>query len=466
MLGRKRKSMLAVVIGEKAITFQQRHSTPKEVAASQAASLVLPPAFTWDKPGDLAQKIKALLRENDIAERTAIVGLPSRWVLVKPMQLPPTDARSAAGIMRLTIEREYQADAKDWVFDYAGKTSTKDKGAVLLAATPRTRLAQMLKVMAEAGLNVEIVTSTIIELAGVPGDSPSGVALYLSPDGIELGVNSPRGPVLIERLTSTLAQPAAVTAEVKRAVGAAGFTIDSLNGISIYPSSDEKPAALRSIVEQLGLKPDTEFGDVGEPDWRGMVPNVLASVACDGPAGVTGPRINFQKSRLAEAPDRWLTRQRAGLLAAGIALAGILLFLVGDWYTQKTHIEDLRETLAAMKPEIAVARANVDRMKLANGWYDTRPAMLDCARAITLAFPTGGQAWTTSLSIRDDMSPRDEITGTLVGKAQSEKIVLELLDRLRTTKRISEVNLLYRRPAERNSKTEAFALTFTYTGRE
>ena len=90
MLGRKRKSMLAVVIGEKAITFQQRHSTPKEVAASQAASLVLPPAFTWDKPGDLAQKIKALLRENDIAERTAIVGLPSRWVLVKPMQLPPT----------------------------------------------------------------------------------------------------------------------------------------------------------------------------------------------------------------------------------------------------------------------------------------------------------------------------------------------------------------------------------------
>lgn len=439
MLGGKRKNLLTVVIGEKLITFFER--------GGKSASVALPAGFSWEKPGGLGQEIKAALREKNITERHAMIALPSRWVLVKPVQLPPADAAAATGILRLTIEREYQVDAKDWVFDFAGEVSSKERRSVLLAATPGARLAQAAAVLEQAGLHPEVISSTMFELIA----KFSGAVLHLSPEGAELGASAGKGPALIERLASTPTQPAALAAEVRRVLAASNVSAES---IAVVSGGQADAQIIRSVTEQIGLRAEVASGDAAKliaetVDWAPQV-----------------ARINFLKSKLANVPDRWLTRPRAGFITAAGLLAAMLLFLVGDWYTQKSNVDDLRDTLASMKNEIAMARVNVDRMKLANGWYDKRPAVLDCAQAITLAFPSAGQAWTTSLSVRDDMSPRGELSGTLVGKAQSDRIVLELLDRLRATKGISEVNLLYRRPAERNSKTEAFALTFTYTSRE
>ncbi len=67
--------------------------------------------------------------------------------------------------MRLAIEREYQADAREWAFDFAGKTSAKEKTSVLLAATPQQRLNQVMAVLEQAKVRVESITSTTLMLA-------------------------------------------------------------------------------------------------------------------------------------------------------------------------------------------------------------------------------------------------------------------------------------------------------------
>ena len=110
-----------------------------------------------------------------------------------------------------------------------------------------------------------------------------------------------------------------------------------------------------------------------------------------------------------------------------------------------------------MKADVAAARTNVAHFRLVRGWYESRPPMLDCLRALTMAFPNSGQVWTSSLSLRDDM------TGTLTGKATDEKTVLDLMDHLKSSGPFASVQLQQLR---QDTRGVSFSITFTFTGAE
>ena len=64
------------------------------------------------------------LREHKFTARTAVIGLPAKWLLVKTKEVPPADESVAADMLRLQAEGEFSSELKDLVFDYAGAPST------------------------------------------------------------------------------------------------------------------------------------------------------------------------------------------------------------------------------------------------------------------------------------------------------------------------------------------------------
>ncbi|NJL32070.1 MAG: hypothetical protein HC898_10855 [Phycisphaerales bacterium] len=69
--------------------------------------------------------------------------------------------------------------------------------------------------------------------------------------------------------------------------------------------------------------------------------------------------------------------------------------------------------------------------------------------------------WVTSLVLRDDLS------GTLAGKAVDESAAMNLVNGLRRGTSFEDVRLLYLRQTDRTSKVVSFALTLMHkSGRQ
>ncbi len=157
-------------------------------------------------------------------------------------------------------------------------------------------------------------------------------------------------------------------------------------------------------------------------------------------------------------------------IIVGLLILAGLIYLVADWYSEKMDVEALQTQLDAMKSDVTKAHANLDRIHYARLWFDDRPPVLDCARDLTLAFPSSGQVWSTSLTIsNDDFS--STLSGTLEGKSQSQEEVLRLLDHLRGSKRFQDVKLKSLQQLNNSqssggqsnsSPVMSFILTFSY----
>ena len=489
MFGIGPQHLLGLALGEKTIQIAEVHAARGTPRLTRQATFTLTADAGWDAPEKLGAQLGRFLRDQKFRTHQACVGLPARWVLAQARVLPPVAPAATVNMLRLAVEQLYQADAREWACDFAGDSSAAGKSTALLAATPQQRLTQVQATLQAAGVQPRAITSTLWSLANLKSatDLPHGAVLYLSTEGVELAVRAGGRVVALERLTTALPRDAAASnSDPASHVALAGEIRRLLT--SICPDTDVTAQPL--IVWNAPGLPATYFDGLGtQLDWKirtqQQVPDLTISPlgptdhpqAADVPGAcalaLLGLRphrleLDFLHSKLTLPTQGWLSRPRLSAVAAGLVLLAGLLYLAGDWYLEKRAVDNLQAELVGMKTDLAAARANVDRFNLASGWYDKRPAILECLRAVTLAFPSensgggsgGGGVWSTSLTVREDLS------GTLAGKAQDEKNVLELLDRLRLSKKFVDVKLLYLRQAERGSRMVSFALTFVHAGRE
>ena len=167
--------------------------------------------------------------------------------------------------------------------------------------------------------------------------------------------------------------------------------------------------------------------------------------------------MDLLHSRL--APQRKLAIGRkvawAAAVVATLAVAGTALAL--DWHNDSVEAAELDARLGLMKDDLTDANEVIAQVTFARPWYNQRRSYLGCMRELTLAFPEEGLIWTTSLAVQEDMQV------VFSGKAVSESAVLDVLDRLKASKDLSDVKPLYLRKAGRDGRETAFAMSFTYT---
>src|SRR5690606_28483283 len=94
------------------VMFSGRRPTVQRVGLME-----LDAGLSIDKPEALGQKLQSFLQSHHMTARSAVVGVPARWVLTQDRELPPTDEATAVGMLRLQSERLAEEPMS---FDVAG----------------------------------------------------------------------------------------------------------------------------------------------------------------------------------------------------------------------------------------------------------------------------------------------------------------------------------------------------------
>jgi hypothetical protein len=466
-----RRKMLGLAATKRSITAVEVAATNDGGRASHAGEFVFPEGVGLQDPVRLGKALKQFLRKEGFSASRCMIGMEGNWLTAREKTLPPGSDGSLSGILALMVEREFASDRKELVFDYALGAAGAAERCVLLVAAPR-RMVEGLAAMAQAaGLAVAGITASTMALAAAGNGAEAGeqLVLHLFAGGAELAVHSAGSHRMMRRLpvTTPVASPGAPPEN-----GCLDGLADELRRVVALLPGGSKSIAPRELViwDEVGLAPSAP----GELSERLELPVRI----CERPAGLerTGggqycaaaamargalqrrpAPIDLLHSRLTPARSLAIGRKMAwagGLLAA-LVVAGVAVAL--DWRSDSLDAAATENRLKAMEGDLAEAQATIDKVTFARPWYDKRPSYLDCMKELTLAFPQEGGIWTTSLAVREDMEV------LFSGKATSESTVLDVLDRLKTNPKLTDVKPLYLRRADRSGREIAFAMSFKFT---
>lgn len=408
-----------------------------------------PAGVGLDNPGALGAALGAFLKRQEFNARKAIAGLPARWVLVRPRKVPRADPQSMLAMLRIDAERDRAGEGRAWVTDFVDQHEGSDTAPILLVSAAKAQVDAVDAALRAAGLEVVGVTVTSLAIARSLANSGGGTAaLLLTAEAVELAMISGGVVESVAPMSASASLPpnsAALAPELRRAIslrpGGGDAAITSLRVTDEVGVDD---AWLRELSEQNGLP-------VSRADESAAA---LLSTADDDAAFV-----NFLQSRLAERAAGVMTRRRVWAAVVAVALVAAAGIFAWDWASESSTVGELTRRLDDIAAPVAAAREQSDRVRTARGWRDLRPPMLACARAVALAFPDDG-VWATSLAVREEM------TGSLSGKARDEKVVLDLLDRMKSSGSFADVKLSYLREADRRTRVAAFAVSFRFIGKD
>jgi hypothetical protein len=118
-------------------------------------------------------------------------------------------------------------------------------------------------------------------------------------------------------------------------------------------------------------------------------------------------------------------------------------------------VDTLSKTIEQKHDSSQQAKALVDNVSFAQGWYGRRPQFMAAFREIVAAFPDEGRIWVTRIDMKEDMQV------LLSGKAVNDDAAMALVDRLRANPRLSVSPLPPIAQVGGNSQDISFAISLT-----
>jgi hypothetical protein len=509
--GSRRGKALGIALGDRSLTVAEVQSGHGRYEVGRVAEFTFPAGVGLQQPEQLGAALSQFLHDQGFTAKSAVFGLPAKWVLSKHKEVPAADENVLNETLRIQAEGEFSPELKDLVYEYAGGSA----GSVLLMAVPGRYVEGAAKVAEAARLQAVGVTPSAAALgAATAGINGEAMVLSVGPVGAEFTVQNGAQPRVLRHLGAASAPPTMLVGELRRSTALFtrnGYTpAGSANGSNGFPSSngasnvtgsdgsgvyatgagtaarreltvwDESslnPAALQSIGEALGLQIKTgrlqslglaEPRDATLPDpsaTRGAAAaTALALSALDG----ARPAVDFLHSRLA-APKKQLVERRTVLIAA----AAVIAIAFGAWayIDQQAKARDLaglKQKLNAVDPE---RKANENFIKVigyARGWK-ANPRYLACLTDLTNSVPPDGQIYLTSFTLTVNQNMRGSFMGKAVNaNGREQQNLLALTDRLRATGRFKDVKSgMDMREVKRGGASElTFSVSFVYVPAE
>ncbi|MCE5280113.1 MAG: hypothetical protein ABFD92_05930 [Planctomycetaceae bacterium] len=448
---------LALVVNEQRITAVEVTANGAKTALRSVA-VSFNAEINLNDPQRLGRELKAALRRGGLGASRCVVGLAASWIVCREKLLPPADEQSLRGIVSLAVERDFASDNAELAFDYSARSVPGGGQSVLIAAAAREIVDQVQALAAAAGLEVLAVTSSSVALARSCGPAGPGgrIVLCVLATGIEAVVISGQSLRLVRHLPVRLqdaASGATLDGHLRRLLPLLGASGTEPPELLVWDCAGVGHAPLSAAAEALHLPVRfcTLASDLGLSG-----PDIPSDAALAAPAALArageGPEIDFLHSRLSE-PARARVGPRAllgGVVAAALLAIGIFLFV--DWRSEQHAVTTMVKELADSKPARDEAKIFNADIRSARQWFDTRAGCLGPMREVTRAFPSEGRIWATSLEIREDRQV------TVTGKSLTEAAVLDVLDRLKANRKLSNIETLY----VRNSGSASPAVTFSF----
>jgi len=392
------------VLGEKSLLAAEIIAGEQSPQVKRLAEMVYPEGITLSQPAELAKAMAHFLKDNEIGSRVAVIGIPLKWIVVKPKEVPPADDATVAQLLRLEAEAEFSVELKDLVYDFAGAPASGGATRnVLLAATPKKYIDAIETFCEGARLQPLAITPSALALASVTGASVKRDVLVLSVGsaGSELSSNRQSMATAIRSLRSATPQPAFVS-ELRRAVS----TLGTPGGESEMVLWDGAGLDAGNLEKQLGvtvrpgdlhsLGVDTSAAGINGQGAKFAAAVALAICAINE----TGPAIDFLHSRL--APPKQHRIPRWAYLAAGTALVLIVMGILGfsDLSAKDQEVNDLNAKIAGRQKQVDAAADFVGKATLAQYWHGGDLRYLSCMRDVESVIPEDGQTYAINLELR------------------------------------------------------------------
>lgn len=453
---------VALVVSEQGVRAVQAVAGSSGPPRLRAAELPLGEELSLDKAEQAGKALRDQLRRAGITGSRCVVGLPAAWTAARHRQFPSADAESLRGAVALAAEREFAAGTGDLVMDFLAEPAAGGLSTLLLAAPQRT-IDQVQALARGAGLAVQAITSAPLALARATtaGSSGGRVVICLNGDGTE---------VVVQASGDCPRQVRHVPAQIQGGNGQVDVLVGELRRVlAALPTEGDGPeltvwdsaGAGAPLVEELGrrlarpLRPCrvgrdlacSLEGPAGEMDRYSQA----AALACaEGELAV-----DFLHSRLRPRRPRRLGRPLVWSMIAGGILLLLAAALVVDHHLQQKELNELQSQVEQIKDRYEQAERIVADATFARGWFEPRPAALDCLLQAASAFPSEGYVWATSFAVREDMQV------VVSGKAVRESAVLEVVDKLRRDPYLHDVKTLYIRQSGGTTRDVSFAISFT-----
>ena len=507
-----RRRILGLAMEDGAVVAAEIQVSGQKAELLRTAEFAVPDGMSASEPQPMGRALRDFLREHNFSTKTAVIGVPARWLLAAEKVFPPASPEALAGMARLEAERTFVTDVEDLLVDYADGVDSEKGPRLLLIAIERQKVDQLRAMAESAGLKPKAIVPTSLAFAAtLPPAHSSGVLLMLRPDRAEIVVHAggrfrtirylPLPSLAAERAAGTVSAEwtRALSHEVLRlaALMPQDQSEDSLGSVALCNGGELAPDTVRQIAESLGTSTASSVHLADLPgvvktdtDHAGNMDRFAGAVALAVVAGrrVTFP-VNFLDSRLQlHGTGRYGRRLTWAVAGAAVVLVAAAAYLI-DWRQKEAQLAELNDSLATMKSGIETTASIVERIAQARGWTDRRPQFLEPLRELSLTFPTDARIWVTSFAMRQDphvgvkgkvaeqktvgalldhvrsvtnLAVQQNMHVVISGKAADERTVLDLLDRVRRSAAFDQVKLVYMRDAGTNSTEVGFSMTFDF----
>jgi hypothetical protein len=400
----RQKKVLGIAMGERSLLAGEVVAGTDRPQVVRLAEMIYPEGISLFQPAELAKAVAHFLKDNHFASRSAVIGIPLKWLVVKPKEVPPADDVTVAQLLRLEAEAEFSTELKDLVYDFAGDAAQGGASrTVLLAATPKKYIDAIESLCDGARLGLLAITPSAMALGSMTGSSIKEEVLVLAvgSTGSELSSQRQTSATAIQTLRSGASQ-APFVSELRRAVS----TLPAAQGEREMVLWDGAGLDAGNLGQQLGVNVRAgelgAFGvDASAAGINGQGAKYASAVALALSAmGETGPGIDFLHSRL--APPRQHRIPRWGYLAAGAVILLIILAIsaYSGLSSQEQMVADKNSQIAKEQSKADAARDFVSKETLAEYWRGGDPRYMACMRDLDSVIPEDGQTYATSLDIK------------------------------------------------------------------
>jgi hypothetical protein len=478
--------VLGLSVGERSL-FAAEVVSGDRPEVKRLAEFVYPDGMSPLEPAALGALLGEFLRDQKFTARSAVVGLPARWLVVKPKEVPPADSATLTDLLRIQAEGEFSSELKDLVYDYTADLTGGQPKSVLLLATGRKYIDAVTAMCEAANLTAVIVTPSAVALGAATGRSTGAknpLVLAISPAGAELTAQSGGVANDIRHLRGPGADRPFV-GELRRAIS--GMPPASTNGTA-------RELVLWSAAGDGGFDSASLGTTLGMPVRAGDLP-ILGVATSDEAAngdgrkyaaavslallGMTEDRqaVDFLHSRLAPLAKRKIPRWLLPTSLGAIVLISLLILAYTTLDKNQKQLDKLNAKLSSLTDEQKQAQTFVTTVSFAQAWHLGSPRYVMCLRDLTAAIPQDGQTYAISLNLQEKAPPTQNqsgpapskqapvirnLTGRLDCKTTDQQHIQDVLDRLKSMPTVfTDVENV---GSQSTGKTRelSFSIAFTY----